>query len=356
MLKKFISIIVIIIVVIAALWGYHAFKETHQKPTAVPKVAPVTVGLSTAKEENWPEQVVTTGEVTSVHGLMVSAEISGRVTKVYVKSGQMVKKGQALFQINPATLLAKLESVDARLKLAKVNYEQQQEIYKKGFGSKILLATAKSRYTATIEEAQQAKAQLNLAEVRAPVAGRVGLRIVKLGDYVDAGSALISLDVKSALRVDFSVPQRYLSQLRLGQTVLVQSEAFPGKVFKAKLYAINARITPEVRSVRLRAMLQTPAKEVLSGLFGAVRLNLTESNPVVVVPKSAVTYNISGSTVFIVNQTTHKAESVVVKTGSYRGGSVALLSGVKAGDWIVISGQNKLRDGALVAVPKRSSL
>jgi membrane fusion protein (multidrug efflux system) len=346
MLKRISLLVVIIIVVAAIIWAVEHFSVTA--PAVAQKPAPTVVTVAIAKSENWPKELATTGTISSIKGIMVDAETAGRVTKVFIKSGQVVKQGQPLFQINPAIRSADLQAIKAKLKLQRVNMEQQEKLFAKGFGSKIILDRAKSLYQSTKEQVQSAEAKLDLSLVRAPIAGKLGLHLVKRGDVVEVNQPLISLETNSALRVDFSVPAIYLNDLKIGQHATVFASAFPKEPLVATVYAINARVSQESRSIHVRALLKNPSKKLLSGLFAAVHLQISAKRPVIVVPETAVTYDITGSYVFEVVD--GKAVKVRVTSGEHRGNKIAVLKGIKADAKVVSVGQNRLRDDAPVTV------
>jgi membrane fusion protein, multidrug efflux system len=345
MLKRFIAIIVVILIAGGGFWFYHEHALHQPKPPARAPTT-VTVGISTAKMESWPVEIVTTGDMTSVKGVTVSAEIAGRVTDIFVKSGQEVKAGQKLFQINPATLEADLKAANAELKLAKEKLSQQKGIFDTGYNSKVALQTAEKDYRDSVAAVSKAKAQLDLTLVRAPADGRVGLRLIEKGDYVNVDDPLTHLDAKSALRINFSVPARFLQAIKLEQTVIFHTNAHPDKTFTATVYAINSRIAPETNSIRVRALLQNPSENHISGVFGQVRLEITQGKPTLVIPKTAVIYDIAGANVYRVVD--GKAQSTDIKTGIHRGDFVSVTHGLKAGDEVVSSGQIKIHSGSLV--------
>lgn len=345
MWKKIITTIVLILIIAGAIFWYLWYKDQdHKTPTIHSKT--VTVTTATAKSETWNNEVLTTGTVDSFHGIMIKAEVPGRILKVYIKSGESVQAGQSLFQLNPSALSDKLAAAKA-IEIDNTSlYHQQLTIFKKGFGDSEQLKSAKADYLSGKAKISAIEAKLALTLVKAPLAGKLGLRLVKLGEYVKTGQDLIRLKVHHELRIEFSVPEVYLNQLRLGQKVNVISRAFPKKIFNGKVYAINSHIDPATRSINLRATLDINDARLYSGLFAEVYLQLDKKHQVIAIPQTAVMYSISGTSVYKVAN--GKAERINVVTGDRQGAEIEIKSGLKAGDTIVSVGQVKLRDGDLI--------
>lgn len=339
-------LMIILLLIAAAIWV-----ELDNRKTAPPvKVPPTVVQITQVKSESWPKMFSTTGVISSWQGITVRAEAAGRVTSMYVDSGQQVKAGQPLFQINPATLNAQLSAAQAQLTLAEASYTQQKKLYISGNASMIAFDRAKSAYQSAQDRVSQLMAELDLTKISAPVSGTLGLRLVKLGDYVTVGAPLIHLRTNHTLRLDFSVPQSYLLDLKLGQTVDVKSDALPGQTLTGKIYAINSSVNENGRAIDARAILKNQMNRTISGVFCYVVVNLSKNRQVNVVPQTAVGYDINGAYVYrVVNGL---AIQTPVKLGDMRGDDVAVLAGLKAGDDIVGLGEVKVHDKApVVASP-----
>lgn len=316
-----------------------------------------TVATTTAAESAWQPQLQSVGTITAINGAALSAEVSGIIDTLNFESGADVQKGQILATLRPNNDPAVLAQLQAQAQLDQINYTRDQKQFAANAISQAQLDA--DRQTLAMAQAQVAAQQALMAEkvIRAPFAGRLGIRKVDLGQYISPGTEIVTLEQLDPLYVDFYLPQQALPQVQVGREVNLRLDAYPGQSFPARISAIGARVDQDTRSIALRALVPNGKLLLRPGMFAS--LNVATGAPVnyVTLPQTAITYNSYGNTVFIVRQGKDAkgkpalvAEQVFVTLGETRGDQVAVLSGVVPGDVVVTAGQVKLHNGVLVAI------
>jgi membrane fusion protein (multidrug efflux system) len=310
---------------------------------------PVTVTAASATTAEWETNLPAIGTIKAVHGIELSSESAGEVISVEVKSGDRVDKGQLLLSLNDKVEKASRENEIASLQLARLLFERDQKLIKQ----KSIPQSQFDRSRADLEQAMaqlaETEARLDQKRIQAPFSGTVGIMSVRVGDYLEAGDPITTLQDLSALEIDFTVPARYYPQLHPGQTILVRVDAYPQKTFTASLRALDAKVDADTGNLLLRADLE-PGTRLLPGMFAQLEIALGDKHSVVLVPETAVTYSLQGDTVYVLVQSEDglSAEPRVVETGDIHDGLIAITSGLAAGEQVVSSGQNKLFRGARV--------
>ncbi len=343
--KKLIVWVVVIVCIVAGIWYFFKDvadkKPSHQLPT-------VGVQTTTAQQKKWQEKVQATGTLSANQGVMVSTEVSGKVTQIFFKSGQMVQAGTPLVQLDPSVDRAALASALSQIPLDENQYKRALDLYKKGVGSKSDLDERQAALEQSRAEAAKAKATLDLKLLTAPFSGRLGLRKIDLGQYVNPGAAVVNLQAIDPMRVEFSIPQVYLEKLALGQKVTITSDSYPGQTFDGNVYALDSAVNTNTRSLGIWASIPNQQHELVPGTFAEVTLFVGQPMEVITVPQTAIVYNNTSDFVYkVIND---KAVKTDVKLGQRVGKLVQVASGLKAGDVIVAAGQNRLYDGASVKI------
>lgn len=319
-----------------------------KKPEGMP---PAIVEAASAKMESWQPEINAVGTLNSNQGVTIKPEISGRVTGIYFRSGQYIKAGTPLMQINQDILKAELIAAQAQAALSAANYQRGLELYKRKIFAKADLDKFVSSYQADQANVAKTRAQLDQSLIRAPFSGKLGLRMVNLGDYVNAGNTIITnLDAIDPLRVDFKMPEVYLSQIKVDENIAIQSSAYPNQLFHGKVYAFDSKIDPNTRTLGVRATLPNPDKKLLPGAFVDVTLETGKPQQLVTLPETAISVDAAGSYAFKVVE--GKAVKVPVRTGARKPNKVAILSGIHPNEIVITEGSMKVRDGAPVMVKK----
>ena len=318
---------------------------------------PETVTALIAKEESWHSSLSVVGSLEPIQGAVLSAEESGRVEKIAFESGSEVAAGAMLIQLDVGVEEAQLKSAEARLSLARINFDRMTTLSSQKTVAVQELDQAKSQLQQAQGDAELARAMIRRKTIIAPFAGRAGIRQVNLGQFVAQGTALVPLYSINKLYVNFSLPQQEAQLATIGQTIKFTIDAFPQREFEARVQAINPQVDSMTRNVRVQAMLENTDGVLRPGMFAQVSIPLADQHQVVFVPGTSVSYAPYGDSVYVIETLKDpqgKEYSGVrqqfVEMGATRGDQVAITMGVKAGERIVTSGVFKLRPGAAVTV------
>ncbi|MEN1835956.1 efflux RND transporter periplasmic adaptor subunit [Pseudomonas lijiangensis] len=360
-----------VLLVVLLLAGYKAFSIYRQiQQFSAPK-PPASVAVATASEQPWQNLLPAIGTLKALQGVDLSLEIAGTVKAVQFESGQKVRLGQPLLQLDSDVEKGLLGTAEADLGLAQVEY---------GRGSRLVGDQAISRGDFDRLAAQQKKAAASVAQLKAslakkqilaPFSGTIGIRQVDVGDYLASGTVIATLQDLSSLYVDFYVPEQAVPKIAIDQTVRLSVAAYPDQQFEARVSAINPRVDDTTRNVLIRATLPNPEGRLLPGMFANLQVVLPSAPHQIVVPESAITYTLYGNSVFVVmpkkndkgepepdasGQPQLAVERRFVVTGERRAGRVVIAKGLKAGDQVVSGGQLKLDNGTHVAISADKTL
>jgi membrane fusion protein, multidrug efflux system len=318
-----------------------------------PQIPPAIVEAVKVKPVFHQEQIAATGSLVAIPGIIVKPEISGRITKIYFKSGDDVLAGAPLIEINTDVINAQLGEAQAMLKLARLQFRRYSELYKTHDISKAEFDKAQAEHNSLQAKAEQIQAQLRQAKIVAPFAGKLGLSQVSVGDYVNAGQSIVNLQNLDPLKVDFSIPEVYLSKVSVEQTISLHTDAYPKETFLGKVEAIESLINQNNRTLNIRASIPNKDKKLLPGMFVATTLQFGEKYQLIKIPQPAVVYSAEGNYVFkVVNG---KAQKTAVELGERDSDDIIIKSGIKPNDVIVTTGQLKVHDGAPVIIAKDKS-
>lgn len=358
MTVRMIVVLVVVGILFGGIFGYGAVRSYFiAKFLAGFGNQTQAVATLTAETTPWQSSLNSVGSVVAVNGANLSAEIAGIVDKIYFESGTNVPAGALLLTLRPNNDPAVLAQLQAVAELDQVTYDRDLKQFEAKAISKAQVDTDRANLAAAQAQVQGQQALIAEKQIRAPFAGRLGIRNVNVGQYLPVGTQIVTLQQLNPLYVDFYLPQQALAQLNVGQKVDVSIDAFPGKKFSGTISAINAVADSATRNIQVRATLPNDNLALRPGMFVAVNVNVGTPRSLVTLPQTAISYNPYGDTVFVVSpgkDATGKAEltvhQVFVTIGDTRGDQVAILTGVKPGDEVVTAGQLKLRNGALVTV------
>lgn len=359
MTKRMIIMLLAVGIVFGGILGW----QLVIKPAMMRKFIPVGVippqTVSTAKAElsEWQSEFQAVATLRAVRGADIAPEVAGVITAIHFQSGQHVEEGAPLVQLNAEADVARLQSLLASVELAEANYQRSQKQFEiQAVSRAVVDLDAANLKTARAQVAEQ-RALINKKLVRAPFAGRLGIRAVDLGQYVNAGTKLVSLQSLDPVYADFYAPQKSLGRIAVKQKVALTSDAFPGQKFSGEVSSIDSKVDPATRNVQVRATIRNSKQSLLPGMFGSVSIASGGTQPFLTLPQTAVTYNPYGDTVFVVEEKKAEdgkaslvAQQKFVTTGGTRGDQVAILSGIREGDTVVTAGQIKLRSGVPVIV------
>ena len=347
------------VVVLIAVLAFGKFLQIKQLIASAPKPGAQTVSAAKAEVLEWQPQIAAVGTVSAFRGVDLSSEVTGLVREVLFKSGQNVKRGDLLIQLNADADIAQLHALEAAAELsATVLKRDQAQLAAEGVSQAQVDADAADLKSKRAQVAQQA-ALVEKKSIRAPFSGRLGITTVNPGQYVNTGDKLVTLQTIDPVYVDFFVPQKQVSALKVGQNLKVISDAFAGQEFTGQVSSISPKIDTSSRNVQVQATLSNQKQLLLPGMFANVALDVGDKNKFITLPQTAITYNPYGSTVFVVKDGDKKdekgnpvqvAQQVFVTTGATRGDQVAVLTGIQAGQVVVTSGQLKLKNGTPVLI------
>ncbi len=353
MIRKIAVAIVIVLVVAGGLAGIKLLQ--FQALAAAAKTMgpqPETVSTTVAQEENWQGTLSAIGTVNAVQGVTVTPEIAGTVTEIAFESGAVVTNGSLLVRLDTSSEVAQLAAIQAQTDLARLNLDRVRKLRAEKTVSAEELDTAEATVKQDEANADSIRAIIAKKTIRAPFAGKLGIRMVNLGQYLDAGKPIVSLQSLTPVYADFALPQQELAQLKTGMRVRMTTDAYPDKPFTGKLTAINPDLDSSTRSVAVQATFENKEQELRPGMFVRVEVLLPETEPVLVIPATAVLSEPFGDSVYVVESKAGKAgtpELTVrhqfIRTGRARGDFISVESGLKAGDKVVSSGVFKLRNG-----------
>lgn len=354
MLKKFAIAIAGFLVVVILLGAIKAaqLKEMSGQDHSLPATAVATIE---ARAVQWNPSLKAIGTLAPVQGVTISADADGTVVNIAVESGSQVKAGDLLVELDTRVETANLHAAEARANLSRVNLERAKELFERNAMAKSEYDAAEATAQASIAEVESLKALIAKKQIRAPFDGRVGIRTVNVGQFVARGQPLLPLQKVDPIFINFSLPQRQLPSVSLGQTVTVSIDAFDA-AFEGQITAINSQVDSETRNVSVQATLANPKEVLRAGMFARVEVQLPSTEDLIAVPATAIAYAPYGNSVFIVEKMKDKdgkeylgVRQQFVKLGVTRGDLIAV-SGIHAGDQVVSAGGFKLRNGAHVQV------
>lgn len=378
MTKRMLIMLGCVLLLVAGL-AFGFYLHVRALMASAPKPGAQTVTAMKAQMLEWQPQLNGVGTLVAVRGVDVTTEIAGMVRKINFKSGQDVKAGELLLQLNDDADVAQLASLKATADLAATTLKRDQAQLAGQAVSQAVVDTDMADLRSKRALVAQQEATIAKKAIRAPFSGRLGITTVNPGQYLNPGDKIVTLQNLDPIYIDFSLPQGQIANLQVGQVVNVVADAYSTEVFPGKISAINPKVDTSTRNVLIEATVANPQKRLLPGMFARANVDVGEKKRYLTLPQTAITYNPYGSTVFLLKPpapppapgskeakgakpapppppgTEHDlvAHQVFVTTGQTRGDQVAILSGVAEGDQVVTSGQLKLKNGTPVVVDNK---
>ncbi len=361
-----------VVLVLVAVFGFHALKGVMiKKAFAHFQLPPATVSITRAKKTEWTSYIETIGTLKAVNGVDVSSELAGKVIKISFKSGEKVRRGQLLVQLDDSQEQALLRQYQAQATLDKLNYQRALALRRKNLNSKQQLDQARGQYTMAAARVAAEQAVIAKKAIRAPFRGVLGIRQVNLGQYLQPGATIVNLEQLSPLHLDFTLPQADSPRVHRGQKVEIIINSFPNKTFFGLISAINPAVNVQSRTLAVQATLENRQDRLKPGMYAEIRIIGDTKQVHTVVPVTAITYSLYGDSVYVLTpeksppktaaltrgkkrspiraKPVYIVKQVFVKTGQARGNWVSV-SGIEPGEKIVTAGQLKLRSGARVVI------
>ena len=359
MIKRMVTMLIVIGLILGGIFGFQAFKNRMIAAYLANLKAPSqTVSTITAAMSPWQTTLQSTGSFNAVQGASLSAQVQGIVQKIGFQDGQDVKNGDLIVQLLADQQIATLQQYQASAANAQIAYDRDSKLIKANTIAQSQVDSDLATWKAAQAQVASQQALIDQYSIRAPFDGHLGVRLVSLGQYLAAGTAVVTLQSLDPIQFDFSMPQQALSQLKVGQAMTATVDAYRSQTFDGKITAISPLVDSQSRNLTIRATFANPDRKLLPGMFGDVSVVVGEPQNYISLPQTAVTINPYGNVVYIVtdkgNGSDGKPQLVAnqkfVTTGQARGDQIAVTKGLNAGEVVVTSGQLKLNNGSPVIV------
>jgi multidrug efflux system membrane fusion protein len=358
MVRWFIIVGLLLALLVGALVGFNAFRS-HMIAQffANNKPPPATVTVAEAKSEVIPNLLTAVGDLAAVHQVNVTSDVSGRITDIMFTAGSEVKAESPLVQLFDGPDQGDLASFKAQATGAQLALDRAKQLAARQFGPQSTVDAAQATYDTATAGIAKTQALISQKLVRAPFDGELGVRHVEVGQYLTAGTQIVTLTDLSTLYANFTVTEKESAKLKVGHTVRLAVDAYPGRTFEGKITAIEPQIAADTRNIRVQATIDNPDHILKPGMFTTTTVVLPDKAAVVTVPETAVDYTLYGDSVFLITEkkeddgkTSLAVIRTFVRTGNRVEGRAEILSGLKAGDRVVAVGQLKLQSGAAVVI------
>jgi multidrug efflux system membrane fusion protein len=358
MVRWFIIVGLLLALLVGAFVGFNAFRSKMiAQFFATNKPPPATVTVAEAKSEVVPNLLKAVGDLVAVHQVNVTSDVSGRITEILFTAGSDVKAGSPLVQLFDAPEQGDLASFKAQATVAQLSLDRAKQLASRQFGPQSTVDSAQAAYDQANAGIAKTQAIISQKLVRAPFDGELGVRHVEVGQFLTAGTQIVTLTDLSAVYANFTTTEKDRATLQVGQTVRVVVDAYPSRVFEGKITTIEPQINTDTRSIRIQATIANPDHVLKPGMFATTTVVLPDKPAVVTVPETAVDYTLYGDSVYLITEkkaddgtTSLAAVRTFVRTGDRTDGRVVITNGLKPGDRVVAVGQLKLQSGTAVAI------
>jgi membrane fusion protein (multidrug efflux system) len=352
MTKRMLLVLLALGLVLGAMFGWKFYQAQKMAALASMPPPPATVAATDVQAEAWQPHLAAVGSLVAIQGILVTTEVAGNVSAIHFESGQPVKVGTLLVEIDDSVEQAELEGIVAERRLADLQLKRREGLLESRTISHSDVDEARLRLENATAQLAAKQAVIAKKRITAPFSGWLGIRQVDLGEYLQPGTAIVPLEALAPIHVDFALPERHLAQISVGQAVEIEVQAFPGEIFTGRVSALNPGIDPGTRSLQIRATLENPQARLRPGMFAEVRTVLPQRPSVLTLPQTAITYNPYGDSVFVIQEggSGPRVQRRQIETGAVRNGRVEIVQGLQAGEQVVIAGQVKLRNDQAVVI------
>lgn len=354
----FAIVTLLLALLVGGFWGFNQFRS-HMIAQffAHMKMPPAVVSVAKVEMQVPPNLLTGIGDVVAVHQVNVTTDVAGRVVKIMFEPGAHVTKGQPLVQLFDEPEQGDLAGFEAQAQGAKLALDRAKALAQRQFGPQATVDSEQATYDQAMAGIAKTKAIISQKLIRAPFDGVLGLRHIDLGQFLNAGTEIVTLTNLSQVWVNFTVTEKDSSELKLGQAVRVRVDAYPGRLFDGKITTIEPQVSTDTRSVWVQATFDNADHALKPGMFATATIVLPSKQPVMTVPETAADYSLYGDSVFLIKKgkdSDGKEETTAVRTfvrtGERFDGRVAISGDIKPGDEVVAVGQIKLQSGMPVAI------
>lgn len=351
MIKRLLVVLMVLALLFGSVFGWKYWQGQQQMAGSGPP-PPAVVSTRIVERERWQPALQAIGTITPVRGVIVSAEVPGKIAAIHFDSGNAVDAEALLVELDTDVDRAELAALRADRRIAEITRDRLAKIVTSNLGSRSDLDEAQATLDRAEAEIAAKEAMIQKKSIRTPFAGELGIRRINPGQYLAPGDEIAQLVGLDPVFAEYSVPERFLAQISQGQEVEVSVQAYPGKLFRGRIHAISPSVQTASRSVVVRALIANPEHLLRPGMFAEVETLLPARDEVLTLPERAVTYNPFGESVFVLEEVDGKriARLVQIETGEVRDGRVEILRGLAAGAEVVSDGHNKIRNGQEISV------
>jgi len=358
MVRWFIVVGLLLALLVGGLVWFNSFRgKMIAQFFANNKPPPTSVSVAEAKSEIIPNLLTAVGDLAAVHQVNVTSDLNGRITEIMFTAGASVKEGTPLLQLFDGPEQADLQSFKAQATMAQLALERAKQLASRQFGPQATVDQTQSAFDQANAGIAKTQAIISQKQVRAPFDGELGVRKVEVGQYLTAGTQIVSLTDLSQLYANFTVTEKDSGALKVGQTVRIAVDAYPGRAFEGKITTIEPQIATDTRNIRVQATIANPERILKPGMFTTTTVVLPDRPPVITVPETAVDYTLYGDSVYLLKEktaddgkTSLTVERTFVQAGNRIDGRAEILKGLKPGDRVVAVGQLKLQPGSAVTI------
>lgn len=352
MVKRLIIVLIVLSLLFGGIFGWKYLQMQKMAAQQAGGMPPAVIAAEEVQRERWQPGIDAVGSLVATQAVQVASEIAGQVETIHFESGTAVQAGDELITLDDDVDRAELAGLQAEKRLMEIQFERAKKLLKDKTISISEYDQADASLDSAAAQVASKQARIDKKHIRAPFSGRLGIRKVDLGQYLAAGDAIVSLQANDPIYVDYSLPERYLNDLSVGQVVEVRVQAYPGQVFTGAISAISPRIETATRSVPVRATLANPQQQLRTGMFAEVNTLLPPRDNVLTLPEQSVSYNPYGNSVFVIEEKEGGlfVQRRQIETGAVRNGRVEVISGLQDGERVVTAGHNKLRNGMQVKI------
>ncbi|MBV8492423.1 MAG: efflux RND transporter periplasmic adaptor subunit [Alphaproteobacteria bacterium] len=349
----------LLLLVLGALYGFNRYRaQAIATFFANNKPPPAQIAAVTAQTQNVPRFASAIGSLAAVHQVTITPEVGGKLTEIMFTPGATVKAGDPLVQLNDAPERGDLANYEAQARYAAATLQRNSHLASNQFASRDTVDQNQSQLDQAKAQIAKTEALIGQKLIRAPFAGRLGVRQADLGQYVSPGAAIVTLTDLKELYVNFTLASTWRGQIALGQKVNITADAFPARTFTGTITTIEPQIRNDTRTMMAQATLQNSDEALMPGMFVNTAVVLLAESDRVVLPETAVDYTLYGDSVYVIREEGAdangkpilKAHRTPVKVGQRWDGKAVINDGVQPGDRVVAAGQVKLQDGAQVIV------
>jgi membrane fusion protein (multidrug efflux system) len=354
LLRAYFTVLLLLLVIFGSIAAYLYIRFSALAGIDL-KPPPVTVAASVSRLESWENYLDAVGTVKAVRGVELTSEETGEIIRINFESGGRVEQGQLMVVLNDKVEQAEVQSRKATLELAGLLFEKDKKLVQQNSISQTQYDRSKADLERTQAQLAEAEARLANKHIRAPFSGVTGISKVAVGDYISPGTVITTLQDLSELEIDFTLPSQAAPFLKPGLDIELRVAAYPEKSFHASLFALDSKVDPDTRNITVRAKINE-GEGLLPGMFAQLRVATGVFHQLVTVPQTAVTYSLSGNTVFVIEQNEQGeliANPAVVTVGETRNERISILSGLGPETKVVTAGQNKIYRDARIVIDEK---